>query len=181
MTDWISGLLKCIRDFFPRMFIVCPDEGGVRITLGKRVKTLIPGWYIYWPLIQSCRSINVVPQVVDLRPQSTLTSDLQNVVISGGIKYRVSDSKKALLDVENYDKSMETLALGIICEYTTKHTLEELLDFTEFRKTITSGVRAEAEGFGLKIMQVYITDIGKTKNIRIMGSGNVYDDDEEEV
>jgi len=179
MTDWISNLLKCVRDVFPRTFIVCPDEGGVRITLGKRVKTLQPGWFIYWPVIQSCRSINIVPQVVDLRPQSTLTSDLQNIAISGGIKYRVNDAKKALLDVEDYDKSVETLALGIICEYATEHTLSALLDFSEFRKIITAGVRGEADGFGLKIMQVYITDIGKTKNIRIMGSGDVYDDEEE--
>lgn len=168
--EWLTNLLKNLRDWLPRKYFINPDEGGIRITLGNRVKTLVPGWYYYWPVIQECRGINVVPQVVDLRPQSALTNDLQDLAISGGIKYRVSDAHKALLEVQDYDKSIQTMALGIICEFLSLHTFESIMeDLSELKDIILTGIRDEAAGMGLKIMKVYITDIGRTKNIRIMG------------
>ncbi len=167
--EWLANLLKNLRDFLPRKYFINPDEGGIRITLGSNVEILIPGWYYYWPVLQECEGMNTSPQVVDLRPQSAMTKDSVDIAISGGIKYRVSDSKKALLDVQDYDKSIQTLALGIICEFIARHNFEDLTDLSELRETILLGVRDEATGMGLKIMKVYITDIGRTKNIRMMG------------
>ncbi|KKN51312.1 hypothetical protein LCGC14_0624200 [marine sediment metagenome] len=167
--EWLTNLLKNLRDWLPRKYFLGPDESGLRLTLGNRVKTLMPGWYYYWPVLQECRGIKVNPQLVDLRPQSALTRDLKDIVISGGIKYRVSDCRKAMLDVHDYDENIRTLALGIICEYVGHHNFEDLTNLTELREAILSGVRDEAAGMGLKIMKVYITDIGRTKNIRIMG------------
>ncbi len=172
--EWLADLLKNLRDFLPRKYFINPDEGGIRITLGNRVKTMTPGYYYYWPIIQECRGINVAPQVVDLRPQSALTSDLIDIAISGGIKYRISDQHKALLDVQDYDKSIQTVALGIICEFVSGHTFEAIVvDLSFLKDTILSGIREEAAGMGLKIMKVYITDIGRTKNIRIMGGEHI--------
>ncbi len=170
--EWLTNLLKNLRDWLPRKYFINPDEGGIRITLGNRVKTLVPGWYYYWPVLQECFGYKVTPQIVDMRPQSALTKDLENIAISGGIKYRISDIRKALLEVYDYDGSIRTLALGIICEYVGRHNFEELTNLSELREAILSGVRDEAAGMGLKIMKVYITDIGKTKNIRVMGSSH---------
>ncbi len=167
--QWLTDLLKNIRDWLPRKYFINPDEGGIRITLGNRVKTLVPGWYYYWPVLQECEGINIAPQVVDLRPQSAMTKDTKDIVISGGIKYKISDPRKALLDVQDYDKSIQTVALGIICEFIATHNFEDLTDLSDLRNTILTGIRDEAAGMGLKIMKIYITDIGRTKNIRIMG------------
>lgn len=170
--QWLTDLLKNLRDWLPRKYFINPDEGGIRITLGNRVKTLVPGWYYYWPVLQECEGMNISPQVVDLRPQSVMTEDFIDIAISGGIKYKVSDPRKALLDVQDYDKSIQTIALGIICEFISGHRFEDLTDLSELREIILSGIRDEATGMGLKIMKVYITDIGRTKNIRIMGSSS---------
>lgn len=179
--EWLSNLLKNLRDWLPRKYFINPDEGGIRITLGNHVKTLVPGWYYYWPVLQECRGINTAPQIVDLRPQSALTSDLSDLAISGGVKYRISDSRKALLDVQDYDKSIQTAALGIICEFINEHSFEDIHNFTELREIILSGIREEAAGMGLKIMKVYITDIGRTRNIRMMGGEHtiIEEDDNE--
>ena len=172
--EWLTNILTYIRDWLPRKYFINPDEGGVRITLGKYVKTLVPGWYYYWPILQECRGINVAPQVVDLRPQSALTSDLNDLAISGGVKYKISDQRKALLEVQDYDKSIQTVALGIICEFISGHRFEDIVsDLAELRDIILSGIREEATGMGLKIMKVYITDIGRTKNIRMLGGDHV--------
>ena len=171
--EWLSNLIEFLRDLFPRKFYLSPDEGGVRITLGSYVKTLSPGWYYYWPVLQECRGIKTVPQLVDLRPQSTLSSDHIDLAISGGIKYRVTDVRKTILEIHDYDKSIQTAALGIICEFVNKRDFEDLNNFSELREAILAGIREEAAGMGLKIMKVYITDIGRTKNIRLLG-GSTY-------
>ena len=178
--EWLADLLKNLRDFLPRKYFLSPDEGGIRLTLGNRVKTLMPGWYYYWPVLQKCIGIKVTPQLVDLRPQSALTNDLKDIVISGGIMYRVSDCRKALLEVHDYDENIQTVALGIICEFISCHSFQDLIDLSDLRDTILSGVRVEAAGMGLKIMKVYITDIGRTKNIRIMGEGRTIIEEKED-
>lgn len=169
--EWINKILEAIRDLFPRLFFVEPGDGGVRVTLGKYVKVLDSGWYIFWPVIQNCDSINVVPQVVDLRVQSALTSDLIDVMISGGVKYKITDVKKAMYSVADYDKDIQTLALGIICEHTSHHKFAEVTDFCSLKDSILTGIREEAAGMGMKIMKVIITDIGTNKNLRVIGSG----------
>jgi regulator of protease activity HflC (stomatin/prohibitin superfamily) len=171
--EWLSELIQTIRDMFPRLYFVDPQEGGVRVTLGTHIKTLVPGWYIYWPVIQSCVKINVVPQVVDLRPQSGLTSDLRDIVISGGVRYRVVDARKAILAVDDYDKDICIMSLGIICDFVNKHKFDELKDLDELAVIIRTGIAEAASGMGLKIMRVYITDVGSARNIRMLGGGAV--------
>ncbi len=167
--EWLNSLLEAIRDMFPRLQMVLPSEGGIRSTLGKYVKVLRPGWYLFWPVVQSCGTVDVVPQVVDLRPQSCLTKDLKDVVISGGVKYRVTDVRKAMFEVADYDKDIQVMSLGIIAEFISKHLFEDINDFDALSDCILTGIREEAAGMGLKIMKVYITDIGTNKNIRMMG------------
>ena len=179
--EWLADLLKNLRDFLPRKYFINPDEGGIRITLGNHVKTMTPGYYYYWPVLQECRGIKVAPQLVDLRPQSALTKDMKDIVISGGIKYRVSDCSKAMLEVHDYDEGIQAIALGIICEFVGHHNFEDLIDLSGLREAVLSGIRDEAAGMGLKIMKVYITDIGRTKNIRVMGSSpSVITEEEDE-
>jgi regulator of protease activity HflC (stomatin/prohibitin superfamily) len=171
--EWLSELIQMVKDMFPWLYIVDPQEGGVRVTLGRRVKTLGPGWYFFWPIFQSCTKINVVPQVVDLRPQSGLTSDLKDIVISGGVRYKVIDARKAILNIDDYDKDICIMSLGIICDFVNKHPFGELKDLDELAMIIRTGIAEEATGMGLKIMKVYITDIGSSRNIRMLGEGSV--------
>jgi len=166
--EWITRLFNYIFNLFPRLYTVTPDNGGVRITLGKYVKTLKPGWYIVFYMFQETRLINVVPQIIDLRPQSTITKDKKNVIISGAIKYRISDARKALLEVENFDTSIQNMAIGIIQEHSSNHTFDELTDIDNTRDVILKGIKEEAKGMGIYIMRVYITDIGLTRNFRIL-------------
>jgi len=168
--EWLSELLSAVRDWFPRIFPVQPDEGGVRITLGRKVKTLKPGWYLYWPPIQHVEKISIPPQCVDLRAQSVLTIDNKDMSISGAILYKISDARKAILDVQDYDRSIQALSLGVILEYACSHRSDDL-NIETLRDLIVTKIREEAAGLGLKIMRVYITDIGNCKNLRIMGGG----------
>lgn len=166
--NWVERLIERLLSIFPRIQMVNPDEAGCRITLGSHVRPIGPGWYIYWPILQEMAVIPVQSQAVDMRPQSVYTKDGRDLCISGGIMYRVVDAVKAQLSVQDYDKSLYTLALGIVTDYINQHDFKDC-NVSGIREAVLKGVREDAAGFGLKIMRMYITDYGTAKNIRILG------------
>lgn len=178
--NWLTQLLDRLLCWIPRIWLVSPDEGGIRATLGNRVSSTPPGWYIYWPLIQEMTKITITPQVVDLRAQSVLTGDGVDMCCGGGIMYRISNSANAILKVQDYDKSLQTLALGIISRYIGKVESLEELKISQIETAVLDGIKKDARGWGLEIMRVYVTDLGTAKNVRlltdqsIMGVG-IYD------
>ena len=163
----ISDLFSAVLRLVPRIFLVNLDEAGVRVTLGTMIKEMPPGWYIHWPLIQDCEAIKVRTQVKDLRAQSVWTADRQEMTISGAIRYKVSNARKAILEVYDYDDCVQALALGIIQRY-VGHCNLDALDRRDLEKEIIKGLREESQGWGLRIEFVYITDIGRTQNFRVL-------------
>lgn len=167
--NWLSELINRLFCWVPRIVLVGPDEGGVRETYGHKFTLLVPGWYVYWPLLQECFVISVTPQVVDLRGQSLWTVNGDNIVMSGTVMYRVDHADRALLQVQNCDQSLQALALGILSDYVAEKTLEECRDREMLKQETLNRIRKVTVGWGLKIMGVYISDIGNVENIRLIG------------
>jgi regulator of protease activity HflC (stomatin/prohibitin superfamily) len=171
--EWLSQILESLCDWLPRVWIIQPDEAGVIVTLGKRIKKVGPGWYLGWPKIQDCSYVTVTPGVIDLRVQSLMTQDKQDVMISGAIKRKIRDAEAAILRVENFDTSLQTLALGVINKYVKGVPLSNLIAHTGTLTTlIQKELQKSARGMGVEIMAVYITDLGTVRNYRVAG-GNV--------
>lgn len=166
--NWLINFIDRLFCFIPRPWIVEPDESGIRITWGNRVKDCPPGWYLWWPLFQVVQKIVVVPQVVDLRSQSIKTKDNHSIIVSAAIQYKVVEVRKTLLNVYDYDKSIQTLALGVIAEYVKNRTLEECQDFAAIREEIRKSVVDTMGNWGLKIQNIYITDLDEAKTIRVL-------------
>jgi len=172
--EWLAQFFDKLFSVIPRLWLVDPDESGVRVTLGKYVKELIPGWYIFLPLIQTCEKIKVVTQVVDLRPQSVRTIDGKEIILSGAVKYKVTSAKDAILNLYNYDANIQTLALGIIFDYVSSKSSEETEFVNYLKQEILRGLREASRGWGLKIEQIYLTDIGKVRNLRILLNESIF-------
>lgn len=169
--DWLARFIDRLLSIFPRIKIIAPDELGVRYTPKRRngikVSELKPGWYIWLPLIQNIETIRCKTQIVDLRSQSVWTSDRQDMTISGAIRYRVKSAQKALCEVYDYDQNVQAAALGIIQQYVREHELGDL-NTQQIEAEVLKGVREASAGWGLFIEKVYITDIGRTQNIRLL-------------
>lgn len=112
--------------------------------------------------------MDIQTQVVDLRSQSVRVKDGYSLIVSGAIQYSIKDVYKAIFNVQDPDKSLETLALGIILEYVKNRTVKECQEVGALKKEILKGIKEAAQGWGLKIEKVYITDLDRTKNIRLL-------------
>lgn len=84
-------------------------------------------------------------------------------MVSGAVRYRVVDACKAILAVQDFDDSIVALALGTIADCV--RTPEEM---SQLRTDVRTALAKEASGWGLKIEQVYITDMDRVKSIRLL-------------
>lgn len=166
--DFLSKIYETIRKLIPRIVLVAPDEAGVRVTLGKYEKTLVPGWYWLWETFQQIYYMTITPCWVDLRGQSVFAKYGKNMTVSGAVRYRITDARKALLSINDVDKSLATLALGIILEYIGEREVIECTNPARLAEEILKGVREQASGWGVKVMEVKITDWGTTQNLRVI-------------
>ena len=166
--DWLNRIFDKLLALFPQIWICPPDEAGVLITFGKFVSSKGAGWYLFWPIIQTIVRMEIKTQVTDLRNQSVRTKDGYSLVVSGAVQYYITDIKKAALDVQDLDRSLITLALGIIFEFVRQRTLDECYNVKELKVEILKGLRDAARGWGIKIEQVYITDLDRARNIRLL-------------
>ena len=166
--EWLDKLFDKLLALWPVIQILTPYEAGVRFTFGKRAKPKGPGWYLYWPIIQKFDYMEVPTQVVDLRTQSIRTADDKDVVVSGAVQYRISDIEKAVCNVAALDVSLETLALGIILDFVNRKTVVALRDVEALKSEIRKGMAEACRGWGVKIEKVYITDLGHTRNVRLL-------------
>ena len=71
------------------------------------------------------------------------------------------------LEVYDYDQNVQAVALGIIQQYIRDHELQNL-DTQRIEQEVLKGVREASAGWGLYIEKVYITDIGRTQNVRLL-------------
>ena len=76
------------------MIFVEPSEMGLRLTLGKYVTVLEPGYYFWWPIIQNFKNVTVVRQTVNLPSQFCQTKDGTTISVSGVVVYRIKDAYK---------------------------------------------------------------------------------------
>ncbi len=165
--QWLINLIDKLTCGIPRIWIVEPDESGIRTTLGRHINPTPAGWYIFWPLIQSVIKITITPQIIDLREQSLTTLDGKKQVISGAVEYDIRDAMKAILHVQDYDKNLPTLCLGKISDYVEAHPASECrsaLIKAELRKEI----REHVNKWGIRILNIFITDNVSAETIRVM-------------
>lgn len=174
---WVVSILEYLTGFVPRPVIVRPDQGGFRQIPkpwgGSWIKELKPGtwfWSIPWFMEHCLCKTRTQPK--DVRAQSVWTKDGKNLTVSASVQYYIVDPLKALLEVFDYDQSLQTIVLTVVCEFIQGRTLEELKQqMDQLKEELTKTTREATKGWGLKIQRVAITDIGDAQNLRLLVSG----------
>lgn len=165
---WIVQLLDKIFCWVPRLWFVFPDESGIRITLGNQVKDCPSGWYWEWPLIHEVLKVNTAIQGMRFAIQSVMTKDNVDLAIRGAVLYRVTNAKKAIFETADFDDALEAVTGGVIEQFVSSRTYADLSDREVLKSEIKKGLREEAAGWGIRLMRVYIPDIGRVRNIRVL-------------
>lgn len=135
-------------------------QRGVKFQLGKYVKMVEPGWRIVLPIFQSMVKVDIRTKAVDVPYQEAITRDNVSAKVNAVIYYRVVDSAKAVLEVENFWFAVSQLAQTTMRNVVGQMELDELLANREAAADkIEEIVEASAEAWGLKIEGVELKDI----------------------
>lgn len=176
--NWLRDLLEKILSLVPRIHKLEPFQSAIRTTmlpfgLGFWVRDLDPGIWFYWPLIQTIWWVNTAPIVYDLKNQSCMSSDGHDLAISGAITVSIVSARKYILKVHDPQKSLTTMALGVLCEFFSQKTFEQCRNVREINKQLKGvlGRKSKTKDWGIHVNQVSITDIGRSRNIRLLGDG----------
>lgn len=135
-------------------------QRGVTFTLGKYSSTKMPGWRLVIPIFQSLIKVDIRTKAVDVPDQEAITKDNIPIRINAVIYYKIADSKKAILEVENYFWAMSQMAQTTMRNVVGTKTLDELL---QNRETVSNEIETvidkESDVWGVKVSSVELKDV----------------------
>ncbi|HMB26178.1 MAG TPA: slipin family protein [Patescibacteria group bacterium] len=135
-------------------------ERGVMFTLGKFTGIKQPGWRVVVPVFQSITKVDLRIKAVDVPEQKAITKDNISVGVNAVIYYRVSDSSKAILEVENYFYAVSQLAQTTMRNIVGEVELDELLSERDrLSGRIKQIVDSSTDPWGIKVDNVELKDV----------------------
>ena len=146
--------------FLAGLKVVNQYERGVKLTLGKFQGVLQPGLKLVVPIIQSWYRVDMRVKAVDVPEQESITKDNITVGINAVIYYKVADSKKAIIEVEDYYYAVTQLAQTTMRNIVGEVELDELLSQRDkISEQIRHIVDKATDPWGIKVDSVELKDI----------------------
>ncbi len=135
-------------------------QRGVTFTLGKFSGIKQPGWRIVIPIFQSLWKVDIRTKAVDVPDQEAITKDNIPVRINAVVYYRIVDSAKSVLEVENFFWAVSQVAQTNMRNAVGEETLDELLqNRAKVADRIKKTVDSITDPWGIDIEDVALKDI----------------------
>ncbi len=135
-------------------------ERGVIFFLGRFYRVKGPGLIIVVPIIQQMERVDLRTVVMDVPTQDIITRDNVSVKVNAVIYFRVVDSQKAIINVENFLQATSQLAQTTLRSVLGQHELDELLSE---RDTLNKGIQQildeQTDAWGIKVSNVEIKHV----------------------
>lgn len=135
-------------------------EQAVVFSFGKFTGVLGAGWHFIIPVVQSIVKIDIRTKTVDLTDQEAITRDNVSASISAVLYYKIEDTQKAVLAVENFNWATTQLAETTMRTVVGEFTLDEVLSHREkVADKIEEIIEASSANWGVKVLSVELKDI----------------------
>jgi regulator of protease activity HflC (stomatin/prohibitin superfamily) len=135
-------------------------ERGVIFRLGRVIKAKGPGLIILIPVIDKMIKVSLRLIAMDVDPQDVITRDNVSVKVNAVIYFRVIDSIKAIIEVENYTYAMSQLAQTTLRSVCGQAELDELLSEREkINSELQEILDTHTDPWGIKVATVELKHI----------------------
>lgn len=147
--------------------IVRPVEKGIVERFGKYKRTAEQGLRWIIPLVDRMIKVNVTEIRMDVERQSVITKDNLNLGIDAVVYFRVRDVLKAIYNVNDYWRSIPSLA------QTTLRSIVGEMVFTEVnanRQSINTRIEKELDTqtveWGIEVLRVELQDVQPAADVQ---------------
>ncbi|MFH0262720.1 slipin family protein [Vibrio mediterranei] len=145
---------------FSLFHILREYERGVVFFLGRFQTVKGPGLIIVIPLIQQIVKVDLRTVVMDVPSQDVISRDNVSVRVNAVIYFRVVDSQKAIINVEDYMAATSQLAQTTLRSVLGQHELDEMLANRDMLNAdIQAILDARSDGWGIKVSNVEIKHV----------------------
>ena len=135
-------------------------ERGVIFRLGRVIKAKGPGLIILIPVIDKMIKVGLRLIAMDVDPQDVITRDNVSVKVNAVIYFRVIDSIKAIIEVENYTYAMSQLAQTTLRSVCGQAELDELLsERDKINSELQEILDTHTDPWGIKVATVELKHI----------------------
>lgn len=135
-------------------------ERGVIFRLGRVIASKGPGLIILIPVVDKMTKVSLRLVVMDVDPQDVITRDNVSVKVNAVIYFRVIDSVKAIVEVENYNYAMSQLAQTTLRSVCGQAELDELLSAREkINSELQEILDTHTDPWGIKVATVELKHI----------------------
>ncbi|MGB5746403.1 MAG: slipin family protein [Desulfobacterales bacterium] len=135
-------------------------ERGVIFRLGRVIKAKGPGLIILIPVVDKMVKVTLRLIAMDVDPQDVITRDNVSVKVNAVIYFRVIDSIKAIVEVENYTYAMSQLAQTTLRSVCGQAELDELLSEREkINNKLQEILDTHTDPWGIKVATVELKHI----------------------
>jgi|TARA_B100001971_G_C18235802_1_gene567103 regulator of protease activity HflC (stomatin/prohibitin superfamily) len=140
--------------------VVKEYQRGVKFTLGKFSGIMGPGLKMVIPIIQSWQRVDIRTKAIDVPDQDAITKDNVSIKVNAVLYYKVADSKKAIIEVEEFNYAVSQLAQTTMRDVVGEVTLDELLSKRDsVSKRIQEIVDIATDPWGIKVESVELKHV----------------------
>lgn len=150
LVAFLASAVKILREY----------ERAVVFRLGRVIGAKGPGIIILIPVIDKMVRIDMRTVTLDVPPQDIITKDNVTVKVSAVVYFRVLDSIKAIVDVEDFHFATSQLAQTTLRSTCGQGELDHLLsERDEINEQIQGILDKDTEPWGVKVSKVEIKEI----------------------
>lgn len=129
-------------------------------TLGQYTGTRAPGIHLVWAGFQRGVIVDRRITTTEFRTEGTLCKDKVPVTLLAVLFWRVVDVKKAMIEVKNYQATIDLAAQTTLRDIVSRSDLEQLLsDQRRLDEEIAGQIRERAASWGIEVQNVEIRDL----------------------
>jgi regulator of protease activity HflC (stomatin/prohibitin superfamily) len=143
-------------------FVVEEGFAGIFFRDGEYVRTFGPGRYLFWKDAGRIRFqlVDMRENLLDISGQEILTGDKVTLRLNAVAAYRVTDARKAVCEVENYQQALYREAQLALRSLIGGRGIDSLLaDRDSVTRELGESLRKRAAGFGIELVSVGIRDL----------------------
>ena len=146
----VFSMFKVLREY----------ERGVIFLFGRFWKVKGPGIIVVVPGIQKMVKVSLRTVVMDVPPQDIITKDNVTVKVNAVLYFRVIDSKKAIIEVEDYLYATSQLSQTTLRSVLGQSTLDDLLsNREEINAHLQKVIDEQTEPWGVKVANVEVKNV----------------------
>ena len=160
MITIISAIVLVLFFLAAAIRVLNEYERGVIFRLGRVVGAKGPGLIILIPIVDKMVKVSLRLVAMDVDPQDVITRDNVSVKVNAVIYFRVMDSVKAVIEVENYMYATSQLAQTTLRSVCGQAELDQLLSEREhINSQLQEILDTHTDPWGIKVSTVEVKHI----------------------